>query len=76
MTAVIARVAGPLDTARSMSPRPQFGNHLAQRLRIARCIVSLEGNVFALDIAARAHSFTEAVEEGIGLGFRETQRMR
>src|SRR6202040_2023411 len=48
---------------------PQFGYNLAQRLRIARCIVNLKGNVLSLNIASRAQSFAKPIQERVGLRF-------
>ena len=67
-TAVIARVAGPLDTARSTLPRLSSDRHFAQRLRIPDRIVQFEDDVLALDVAPRAQSLPEPFQEGIGLG--------
>ena len=61
VTAVIARVAGPLDTARSMFVALQFGYDLAKRLRIAGRIVQLKGKVLSLDIAPRPQSLAETL---------------
>ena len=47
---------------------PDVRYHLAQRLRIAGRIVQFQGNVLALDIAPRAQSLAEPVQERVGLG--------